>query len=123
MLAHQYVALTEVPVVHPLALRLRGKPFIQNFAWQPERGTCFHVLSKDDGQAVATCESDAFFAFHHVHAFEQGDEIVVDLVTYPGVTLIDELYLDKLRSGADVSTATCGAIVCDSPEVTPLMKP
>jgi len=85
-------------------LRLSGKPFIQNFTWQPERGTRFHVLSKDDGQVVTTCKSDAFFVFHHVNAFEQEDEIVVDLVAYPDAMIIDAMYLDKLRSGADVST-------------------
>jgi carotenoid cleavage dioxygenase-like enzyme len=104
-MTQQYVILAECPlVVHPLALRLSGKPFIQNFTWQPERGTHFHVLNKDDGQVVATCESDAFFTFHHVNAFEQGDEIVVDLVAYPNAAIINALYLDKLRSGADVST-------------------
>jgi carotenoid cleavage dioxygenase-like enzyme len=104
-MTRQYVILAECPlVVHPLTLRLSGKPFIQNFSWQPERGTRFHVLSKDDGQVVATCESDACFAFHHVNAFEQGEEIVIDLIAYPDATIIDALYLDKLRRGADVST-------------------
>jgi carotenoid cleavage dioxygenase-like enzyme len=52
-MTRQYVLLAEFPlVVHPLALRLRGKPFIENFQWQPERGTRFRVIRKDDGQVV-----------------------------------------------------------------------
>jgi carotenoid cleavage dioxygenase-like enzyme len=36
--------------------------------WEPQRGTVFHVISKDarNGQAVATYRSDAFFCFHQV---------------------------------------------------------
>jgi carotenoid cleavage dioxygenase-like enzyme len=105
-MTQRYVILAEFPlVVRPLALRLSGKPFIENFQWQPQRGTRFRVISKDDGHVVATCESEAFFAFHHVNAFEQGDDIVVDLIAYPDATIIDALYLDKLRRGrADLAT-------------------
>ena len=102
-LTRQYVILAEFPlVVHPLALWLRSKPFIENFRWQPERGTRFRVIRKDDGQVVATCDSEPCFAFHHVNAFEQGDEIVVDLVAYPDPAIIDALYLDRLRHGTDL---------------------
>jgi carotenoid cleavage dioxygenase-like enzyme len=102
-MTQHYVILAEFPlVVHPLALLLSGKPFIENLTWQPERGTRFWVISKDDGQVVTTCESDAFFAFHHVNAFEQGDEVVVDLVAYPDPAIIDALYLDRLRGGVDL---------------------
>jgi carotenoid cleavage dioxygenase-like enzyme len=104
-MTRQYVILAEFPlVVQPLALLLRGTPFIETFRWQPGRGTRFRVIKKDDGQVVATCESDAFFAFHHVNAFEQEGEVVVDLVAYPDPAIIDALYLDKLRSGVDTPT-------------------
>lgn len=104
-MTRQYVILAECPlVVQPLALRLSGRPFIENFTWQPGRGTRFRVIRKDDGQVVATCESDACFVFHHVNAFEQEGEIVLDLVAYADPAIIDALYLDKLRSGVDVPT-------------------
>jgi carotenoid cleavage dioxygenase-like enzyme len=56
------------------------------------------VLRKADGEEVATSTTDAAFAFHHVNAFERGDEIVCDIVTYPDASIIDALYLDRLRS-------------------------
>ena len=98
-MTERYVILTEWPiVVDPLDLLLRGKPFIENFEWEPERGTRFRVLRKADGEEVATCTTDAAFAFHHVNAFERGDEVVCDIVTYPDASIIDDLYLDRLRS-------------------------
>jgi carotenoid cleavage dioxygenase-like enzyme len=94
----RYVILAEWPlVVDPLDLLLRGEPFIENFDWEPGRGTRFRVLRKADGEEVATGTADAAFAFHHVNAFERGGEIVCDIVTYPDASIIDALYLDRLR--------------------------
>jgi len=98
-MTERYVILAEWPlVVNPLDLLLRGEPFIENFAWEPERGTRFRILRKSDGAEVATCTADAAFAFHHVNAFERDGEIVCDVVTYPDASIIDDLSLDRLRS-------------------------
>jgi carotenoid cleavage dioxygenase-like enzyme len=105
-MTEDYVILSEWPImVNPLNLLLRGDPFIENFEWRPEEGTRFRVLRKDDGKEVATLTTDAAFAFHHVNAFERDGDIVCDIVTYPDASIIDELYLDNLRSD-DPSPAT-----------------
>lgn len=98
-MTENYLILTEFPlVVNPLALLLSGKPFIRNYQWQPERGVRFHVIAKDGGRRVGTARSEAFFAFHHINAFEDGDDILLDIVTRADATIIDQLYLDRLRS-------------------------
>ncbi|PSQ96927.1 MAG: beta-carotene 15,15'-dioxygenase [Bacteroidetes bacterium SW_9_63_38] len=98
-MTERYVILSEWPLtVDPTDLLLRGEPFIENFEWQPERGTRFRVLRKSDGEEVARCTTDPAFAFHHVNAFERDGEVVCDIVTYPDASIIDELSLDRLRS-------------------------
>jgi beta,beta-carotene 9',10'-dioxygenase len=42
---------------------------------------------------------------HHVNAFEEGDEVAVDIVAFPDSGVIDQLYLERLRSAEPV-TAT-----------------
>lgn len=102
-MTERYLVLTEFPlVVSPLRLLLSGQPFIRNYQWQPERGVRFHVVEKDSGRLVRTARSEAFFTFHHINAFEDGDEIVLDMVTRPDATIIDLLYLDRLRGDAPV---------------------
>ena len=54
---------------------------------------------------MRTATADATFAFHHVNAFADGDRVAVDVITYPDATIIDQLYLAKLRSSAPI-TAT-----------------
>ncbi|CAA9892841.1 Dioxygenase [Candidatus Methylobacter favarea] len=100
----RYLVLTEFPlVVHPLRLRFSGEPFIRNYRWQPDRGVRFHVIDKDTGQVVRRVQGGPVFAFHHVNGFEHGDDVVIDIVTYPDAGLIDQLYLNRLRSAAPMS--------------------
>lgn len=103
-MSERYLVLTEFPlVVNPIDLRLSGKPFIQNYRWQPARGLVFHVVEKDSGRLVKTVKTDALFAFHHVNAVERGGALDIDLVAYDDATIIDELYLARLRAGTPIS--------------------
>jgi carotenoid cleavage dioxygenase-like enzyme len=99
-MTEQYIILAEFSLVLPnvLAIPLGDKPFIENYRWMPERPTCFTIIDKDSGQVTARVETEAFFAFHHINAFERGDELIVDLCAYPNSSLIGQMYLDELRA-------------------------
>jgi beta,beta-carotene 9',10'-dioxygenase len=92
----RHLILAEYPLrVSPARMALSGKPFIENYRWRPEQGTRFQVIDRDTGALRGTYETDAFFCFHHVNAFERGDsELVVDLIAYEDPAIIDALYLD-----------------------------
>ena len=95
----RYAVLSEWPLrVNPLDMLLDGKPFIENYVWDGDSPTRFRVVRLSDGKEVAVVESSSAFAFHHVNAFEQGNELVCDVVTYDDSSIIDALYLDRLRS-------------------------
>lgn len=107
-MTERYIILAEFPlVINPLRLLIRGKPFIENYQWKPEKGTRFLLMDKQNGQIVARHKSDAFFAFHHINAFERDDNLIVDISAYPDAEIVNALYLDRLRSknGSDIPTA------------------
>jgi len=98
-MSERYIALTEFPfVVDPLKLPLSGKPFIENFRWEPERGTRILVFDRNDGREVGVFESSAGFAFHHVGAWDEGGSLVMDFCDHGSPAIIDSLYLDRLHS-------------------------
>ncbi|GCE30168.1 15,15' beta carotene dioxygenase [Dictyobacter alpinus] len=97
-ISEHYIIIAEYPYqVHPLDLMSAGKPFIENFKWFPEHGTRFVVMDKQDGHVVRTFQSEAFFCFHHINAFERDGDIFVDLAAHPDPTIVRGLYLDQLR--------------------------
>lgn len=106
-LTERWLVLVEFPfVVNPLALALSGRPYIENYRWKPERGTRFTLIDRSSGRAEATIVGEPCFAFHHVNAFEQDGEVVVDLCAYPDAGIVADLYLERLRDGKPVRGAT-----------------
>ncbi|OYR43494.1 carotenoid oxygenase family protein [Halorubrum sp. Eb13] len=103
-LTPRYVVLTEFPLrLDPRRFLKPGRqpPFIEQFEWEPERGTRIVVLDRTTGAVVAEPTADPLFGFHHVNAFERegGDEVVFDLETVPDAAAIDSLYLENVRAG------------------------
>jgi beta,beta-carotene 9',10'-dioxygenase len=97
-LTQRYVVLAESPfTVDPLKLVTDWEPFIKNYRWNASEPTRLHVVALDTGRHVATLETDPYFTFHHVNAYDDGDRVVVDALAYPDHTVIDALYLKSLR--------------------------
>jgi beta,beta-carotene 9',10'-dioxygenase len=99
-----YIILSEFPlVVNSIDLLLWLKPYIENFRWEPQRGTPFTIVNRHTGKIAGRFECDPFFAFHHVNAFEREGELLVDLVAYDNADIIQSYYLNRLndeQSGA-----------------------
>src|ERR1700730_6405249 len=105
-LTERWLVLAEFPlVVNPLALALSGRPYIENYRWKPERGTRFTLVDRATGKATTGFQTDACFAFHHVNAYEDGGEVVVDVCALPDAGIIEDLYLDRLRQAGHISVA------------------
>ncbi len=99
-LSPSWLVLVEFPfVVDPKALALSGRPYIENYRWEPELGTRVTLFDRVNGAAHGPFVTDPMFSFHHLNAFERGGEVVIDLQAYPDASVIDELYLDRLRGG------------------------
>lgn len=97
-LSPSYIILAEFPfLVQPLALLFQIKPFIENFYWRPKRGTRFYIMDRNTGTVVYRPETEAFFAFHHINAFERGDELIIDINAYPDAGVIQAFYLKRIE--------------------------
>jgi beta,beta-carotene 9',10'-dioxygenase len=98
-MTERYVVLVEFPlVVDPLRLALSSRPFIENYRWKPELGTRFTVIDRHSGELRGRYEGEAFFAFHHVNAWEEGSELVIDVCAYDDPEIIHAFELDRVAS-------------------------
>ncbi len=97
-ITENYIILVEFPLYfNVILLGLSLKSFIGSTSWKPQEGTRFLVINKSDGKLVKTYQGEAFFSFHHINAYEENGDIVMDLSAYPDNSIIDSFYLDKLR--------------------------
>lgn len=97
-MTERWFVLVEFPlVVNPARLALSGQPFIENYRWEPERGTRITLVDRQTGEVGPRWTTEPFFAFHHVNAYDDGEDVVVDLCAYPDSRIIQDLYLDRIH--------------------------
>jgi len=97
----RYALLLENPlVVNPLRLAFSGKAFIHNYRWKPELGVRIHAFDRETGALHRTWTADPFFVFHTINAFEDGNDIVIDLCAHEDASVIEMLELENLRAGS-----------------------
>lgn len=97
-MTENYIVLVEFPfIVRPLEMLLTNKPLIANYKWKPDLGTDYQVIHKETGE-VRKFSGTPVFAFHHVNAFEENDELLIDMVCFKDSTIVETLYLDALRA-------------------------
>jgi carotenoid cleavage dioxygenase-like enzyme len=96
-MSERYFIIAEYPlVVQSLKLVFRLRPFIENIKWKGSKGSRFIIIDRKDGKVKANIKTDAFFSFHHVNAFEDGDDLVIDLATYENADIIQSYYINRL---------------------------
>ncbi|KZS94931.1 hypothetical protein SISNIDRAFT_465172 [Sistotremastrum niveocremeum HHB9708] len=73
---------------------------VDSFApWDKDRDTIFYVISRTGG-IVAKYTSPTFFAFHTINSYDDHDgSIILDLAMYPDNSVIENFFMDRLRSG------------------------
>ncbi|XP_065837000.1 beta,beta-carotene 15,15'-dioxygenase-like [Oscarella lobularis] len=93
-LTEHYVILAEIPA------RTAPGPF-RNYTFNSSTDTIWRVVSRETGLQVAEFASDSFFFFHHVNAYENETDIVVDLVLFRNMDLLYDTYLDVILNHPD----------------------
>jgi carotenoid cleavage dioxygenase-like enzyme len=97
-ITRDHVVLVEVPL--RIAILRAFSPFTEGFFdlldWQPERDTRFLVVDRETGDLVATPTCPPRFTFHTVNAYEDGDDVVVDLVDFPDAGIVEALTLETM---------------------------
>lgn len=104
-----FIILTEFPLI--LTNRLNTElPFIDQFKWIPQKGTNFLVIDRKNGQLVGNYKTMAFFAFHHVNAFENEGKIHLDLICYEDAQIISRL-ADHARPTTELENYSISRLV------------
>ncbi len=97
-MTEHYLVLTAIPkVLYPFDVVLKGQPLIDLYRWDGREDTVYYVIDKKTGE-IRERRGRGFFYFHHVNAWEEGDTLKLDIITFPDDGVLRHLYLDDLRS-------------------------
>jgi carotenoid cleavage dioxygenase-like enzyme len=83
--------------VNPASMLWSNKGFIDHFTFDRDAATVLYAVDRASG-AVRSWEAPAAFMFHTVHAFEDGEDIVLDVAEYPDAGVVEALRTATLRS-------------------------
>ena len=71
----------------PLGLLTGQRSFFESLRWRPQLGTMVGVVDRASGE-VRWSRTDALMMFHTAHAWDEGDEVVVDISAYDDAQVI-----------------------------------
>ncbi|XP_077988270.1 carotenoid-cleaving dioxygenase, mitochondrial-like [Glandiceps talaboti] len=101
-ISDNYIVFLEQPLVISvlkiLTYKLRGVPMTDSMDYHANKPARFHIVRRDTGEVLETqYVSDAFFCFHFINAYEENDQLVVDLCGYNNPQVFQEGSLSVLR--------------------------
>lgn len=98
-MTENFIILVEFPfLLHLSKLLSTYKTYLESYQWQPEQGMRFYVIDLNKNKLIATLTGDPCFAFHHINAFENNNEIIIDLAGYTDTTITQSFYLNNLTN-------------------------
>jgi len=91
----RWVVLVEGPfTAYPRALSSSRHPYLRNYVWDAGRGSRILVVDRRTGVLKTTLSARPLFALHHINAWDDGDQVVVDLAAYADPSILDALAFD-----------------------------
>ncbi|CAN5923316.1 carotenoid oxygenase family protein [soil metagenome] len=91
---------------NPLKLLWSNAGYIDHFRWHATRPTDIYLVDRSTGD-VRHLEADPFFFFHTVNAFDDGDDVVIDLCASRDASIIDRLRIASLRDDPSTDSTLC----------------
>jgi carotenoid cleavage dioxygenase-like enzyme len=81
--------------VSPMRFLWSNRGYIDHFEWRASQPTRLLTFDRATG-ASTEAETDPLFVFHTAHAFDDGDDRVVDLCAYADASIVEAVRSDRL---------------------------
>ena len=102
-----YLILSELSMrINPLKLLFTAKPASHTIDFDAKNPIKFHIIDKNTGEVVKVFESKPAFGFHFANAYQDGNEIILDLVTGENPEILKDLTFDKINNPSYFSGKT-----------------
>ena len=102
-----YLILSELSMrINPLKLLFTAKPVSHTIDFDAKNPIKFHIIDKNTGEIVKVFESNPAFGFHFANAYQNGNEIILDLIAGKNQEIFKDLTFDKINNPSYFSGKT-----------------
>ncbi|KAL3179051.1 hypothetical protein MRX96_038298 [Rhipicephalus microplus] len=104
-LTENWAVVVEQPLALHLPTMLRckllgDKAYVDALNFDPTKGLRFHVMNKRTGELhPAEFEAATYFIFHHINAFERGDDIIMDVCCFDNDNIVRSVSYSEINPG------------------------
>jgi len=106
-LTQKYAIIVLYPLTADPTRLANGSGFLPQLQFNSSSPATIHVFSLNIGsmEPIATFETQAFFAYHHVNAYDDSNSIVLDILAYENGDIANNLhgflYMDNMNNKDD----------------------
>jgi carotenoid isomerooxygenase len=72
--------------------------FFNTFKWFENEPSYIHLIDRKTGKIMHTFETETFFFFHTINAYEESDQVILDLICYKGPDIIESMLIENIKN-------------------------
>lgn len=96
-MTQDYIVFAEYSMkINPFELLITTKPISHTIYFEESRPVKFHIIDKNTGKITKVFETEPTFAFHHVNAYQKGEEIILDAITSKNKNIFQDLTFENI---------------------------
>lgn len=104
-ITQNYIILFKSPLIVDKLKLMFGFPFNETLMWQNKKSSFFVIIDRRNG-IITEIETSPFICLHSANAYENGTDIIVDLISYENCNPYDFFYLVNLQAKQPVFPKT-----------------
>lgn len=99
MTERHWILIEQPWVIDPIEIARSGRPLralVDYFSWKPQLGTRLRIVSRRTGHLIRTAVAAPMFLFHTINAFDDGDDVVIDVTAYEDPSIVSAFFLKAM---------------------------
>lgn len=97
-----YFVVIEQPFSISVYATLKGLFFritaLDIFKWLEKEPAYIHLIDRKTGEVVHTFETETFFYFHTINAYEENNHVVLDIICYRNSEIVKGMFVKNMRN-------------------------
>lgn len=87
-----------ISMIESIKSKYLKRPLASIFKWFQNECTLFHVISRTKNEEKYTFKTSSFFYLHTINAFDDQENVIVDICCYRDPSVLDCMYIEAMEN-------------------------